>query len=106
MAHAYEGLTEREKMFVGLAVTLSRSCEPCCSVGEQRKFANPFWLQPSISMARLLTGYTTFLLMFVVLVPAEGVFLEFNPSPPSAPEAPYGMLLGPSGVCPRINLDI
>ena len=59
-----------------------------------------------ISMTRLLTGSTTFLLMFVVLVPAEGVFLEFNPSPPSAPEAPYGMLLGPSGVCPRINLDI
>lgn len=27
-AHAPEGLTEREKMFIGLAVTLSRGCEP------------------------------------------------------------------------------
>ncbi len=27
-ANAYEGLTEREKMFIGLAVTLSRGCEP------------------------------------------------------------------------------
>ena len=26
-AQAYEGLTEREKLFVGLAVTLSRGCE-------------------------------------------------------------------------------
>jgi hypothetical protein len=27
-ANANEGLTEREKMFIGLAVTLSRGCEP------------------------------------------------------------------------------
>lgn len=27
-AHVHEGLTEREKMFLGLAVTLSRGCEP------------------------------------------------------------------------------
>ncbi len=27
-AHAHAGLTEREKMFIGLAVTLSRGCEP------------------------------------------------------------------------------
>jgi hypothetical protein len=27
-AHARSGLTEREKMFIGLAVTLSRGCEP------------------------------------------------------------------------------
>jgi hypothetical protein len=27
-AHAHEGLTEREKIFIGLAVTLSRGCEP------------------------------------------------------------------------------
>lgn len=27
-AHAHSGLTEREKMFIGLAVTLSRGCEP------------------------------------------------------------------------------
>ncbi len=27
-AHAHPGLTEREKMFIGLAVTLSRGCEP------------------------------------------------------------------------------
>ena len=26
--HAHEGLTDREKMFIGLAVTLSRGCEP------------------------------------------------------------------------------
>jgi hypothetical protein len=27
-AHAGAGLSEREKMFIGLAVTLSRGCEP------------------------------------------------------------------------------
>jgi hypothetical protein len=27
-AHAHPGLTEREKAFIGLAVTLSRGCEP------------------------------------------------------------------------------
>ena len=27
-ANAQAGLTEREKMFIGLAVTLSRGCEP------------------------------------------------------------------------------
>jgi hypothetical protein len=27
-AHAPAGLTEREKTFIGLAVTLSRGCEP------------------------------------------------------------------------------
>jgi len=27
-AHVHEGLTEREKIFIGLAVTLSRGCEP------------------------------------------------------------------------------
>lgn len=27
-AHAHAGLTEREKTFIGLAVTLSRGCEP------------------------------------------------------------------------------
>lgn len=27
-ANTPEGLTEREKMFIGLAVTLSRGCEP------------------------------------------------------------------------------
>ena len=27
-ANAHEGLTEREKTFIGLAVTLSRGCEP------------------------------------------------------------------------------
>ena len=27
-ANGCEGLTEREKMFIGLAVTLSRGCEP------------------------------------------------------------------------------
>lgn len=27
-ANAYGGLTEREKTFIGLAVTLSRGCEP------------------------------------------------------------------------------
>jgi hypothetical protein len=27
-AHAHEGLTERERTFIGLAVTLSRGCEP------------------------------------------------------------------------------
>ena len=27
-AHEYPSLTEREKMFIGLAVTLSRGCEP------------------------------------------------------------------------------
>ena len=27
-ANAQEGLTEREKMFIGLTVTLSRGCEP------------------------------------------------------------------------------
>ena len=27
-ADAHEGLTEREKIFIGLAVTLSRGCEP------------------------------------------------------------------------------
>ena len=27
-ANAPEGLTEREKRFIGLAVTLSRGCEP------------------------------------------------------------------------------
>jgi hypothetical protein len=27
-AHAPAGLTEREKSFIGLAVTLSRGCEP------------------------------------------------------------------------------
>jgi hypothetical protein len=26
--HAHAGLTEREKTFIGLAVTLSRGCEP------------------------------------------------------------------------------
>lgn len=26
--HAHKGLTEREKMFIGLAVTMSRGCEP------------------------------------------------------------------------------
>lgn len=25
---AHKGLTEREKMFIGLAVTMSRGCEP------------------------------------------------------------------------------
>jgi alkylhydroperoxidase/carboxymuconolactone decarboxylase family protein YurZ len=28
-AHAQEGLTDREKTFIGLAVTMSRGCEPC-----------------------------------------------------------------------------
>lgn len=27
-ANGYAGLTEREKQFIGLAVTLSRGCEP------------------------------------------------------------------------------
>ncbi len=27
-AQAYAGLTDREKTFIGLAVTLSRGCEP------------------------------------------------------------------------------
>ncbi len=27
-ANAHEGLTERERAFIGLAVTLSRGCEP------------------------------------------------------------------------------
>ncbi len=27
-ANAHEGLTDREKIFIGLAVTLSRGCEP------------------------------------------------------------------------------
>ena len=27
-AHTHAGLTEREKHFIGLAVTLSRGCEP------------------------------------------------------------------------------
>jgi hypothetical protein len=27
-AHAHAGLTEREKIFIGLAVTLCRGCEP------------------------------------------------------------------------------
>jgi len=27
-ANAHAGLTEREKIFIGLAVTLSRGCEP------------------------------------------------------------------------------
>ena len=28
-ANAQEGLTDREKTFIGLAVTMSRGCEPC-----------------------------------------------------------------------------
>ena len=28
-AGAQAGLTDREKMFIGLAVTMSRGCEPC-----------------------------------------------------------------------------
>ncbi len=27
-AHEYAGLTEREKMFIGLAVTMTKTCEP------------------------------------------------------------------------------
>ncbi len=27
-ANAQEGLTEREKMFIGLAVTMTKTCEP------------------------------------------------------------------------------
>ncbi len=27
-ANGYKGLSEREKMFIGLAVTMSRGCEP------------------------------------------------------------------------------
>jgi alkylhydroperoxidase/carboxymuconolactone decarboxylase family protein YurZ len=28
-ANAQQGLTDREKTFIGLAVTMSRGCEPC-----------------------------------------------------------------------------